>query len=66
MTVAERLCQGCGTISQSELRQAPQDAAPARCACGGLRQTVRIHHVPLARSGYLPSSFDQQTPSPVR
>ena len=58
MTVAELLCQGCGATSQSDLRSSPAEAALARCACGGLRQTIRIHHVPLALTGCLPSSLD--------
>lgn len=58
MTVAELLCQGCGAVSESDLRSSPADAALARCACGGLRQTIRIHHVPLALTGSLPSSVD--------
>ncbi len=47
MTIAEMLCQRCGAVSHSDVRSRHREPASALCACGGLRQTVRIHHIPM-------------------
>jgi hypothetical protein len=44
-TIAELLCQRCGAISHTELPSRRTEAVRSGCACGGLRQTVRIRHI---------------------